>query len=162
MKYICALFGMSILFSAGVIAGEAEIAKPYKLVVWADVMYDTTGRPTQISFPDKDKYPAKFIQNLQIKLSQSRINPPLDNDLPATFETGVRIDLTITPSESGGSVKIDGMYEQPRVTKKAMDKYPPELLQANWTGVVKVKCTVGLEGKCSKLELVDPGNIPDP
>ncbi len=160
MKFIRHAIWALLWVSAHSAATEATPTKPYKITVWADVLYDTTGHPVQIDFPAKDKYPAKFIQNLQLKLAMSKVEPPIENNLPATFETGVRIELTITPSESGGNVKIDGMYEQPRIIKKAMDKYPSDLLRANWSGDVRVKCLVGLEGKCTVVEIVDSPNLP--
>jgi len=162
MKFICGIVFALLLISANLAAVEPVPAKPYKITVWADVMYDTTGHPTNISFPAKDKYPAKFIQNLLVKLAMAKIEPPIENDLPATFETGVRIDITVTPYPAGASVKINAMNEEPRIIKKAIDKYPPELIAANWTGTVKVKCMVGLEGKCSTLEILDSENLPSP
>jgi outer membrane biosynthesis protein TonB len=68
--------------------------------------------------------------------------------------------MTVTPSDSGASVKIDGMFKQPRILKKAMDKFPKDLWITNWSGVAMVKCTISLEGKCSKMEIVDSPNLP--
>jgi len=162
MKFICGIVGALLFISSNLSAVEPTPSKPYKITVWADVLYDTSGHATRINFPAKDKYPIKFIQNLQYKLEMTKIEPPVENDLPATFETGVRIDITVTPSPSGASVKIDAMREEPLIVKKAMDKYPPELIAINWTGTVKIKCLVGLNGKCNSLEILDSENLPDP
>lgn len=160
MKFIYAVAVALLFVSMNLAAVEPVPTKPYKITVWADVLYDATGHPTNISFPAKDKYPAKFIQNLQLKLAMTKIEPPIENDLPATFETGVRIDITVTPSASGATVKVDSMHEEPRIVKKAVGEYPRDLLYTNWSGEARVKCMISLDGKCSTMEIVDSPNIP--
>jgi TonB family protein len=157
------LFKLGIIifaFFANIAAAEAP-SKPYQVTVWAEVIYDTTGSPTQVNFPDKKYYPAKFIQNLQIKLATRNIKPRMENDLPATFETDVLINLTVIPSGSGAEVIFDDISEQPRPIKRAMDKYPGDLASGGWSGDAKIKCTISPQGKCTKPEIIDSPSLPE-
>lgn len=151
---------MSLLFSACLFAEESPSAKPYDVTVWADVVYDATGNPQKITFPDKARYPEKFIQHLQMKLAVRKINPRLDNGLPASFETGVNLSLTVNPAATGAEVKINEIREAPRTVSMAMAKFPNDLLRSGWSGVVKIQCTVGLQGRCVKTEVLNAGELP--
>lgn len=156
-RYITALM---LSFSACLSAEEIPPEKPYDVTVWADVVYDATGNPVQITFPDKAKYPEKFIQHLQMKLAVRRIEPRRDNGVPATFETGVTIGLTVSPSATGAEVKINEIREAPRTVSMTMAKFPADLLRSGWTGVIRTKCTVGLEGRCVKTEVLNAAGMP--
>lgn len=149
-----------LLFSTCIFAKEIPPEKPYDVTVWADVIYDATGNPLQITFPDKARHPEKFIQHLQMKLAVRKITPRLDDGIPATFETGVNISLTVNPSATGAEVKINEIREAPRTVSMAMAKFPSDLLRSGWSGVVKTKCTVGLEGWCVKTEVINAGGLP--
>ncbi len=151
---------LTLLFSACLSAEESSPEKPYDITVWADVVYDATGNPVQITFPDKAKYPEKFIQHLQIKLAVRKIEPRRDNGVPAIFETGVTMSLTVNPSENGAEVKITEIREAPRTVSMAMAKFPADLLRSGWSGMVRTKCTVGLGGRCVRTEVLNAAGMP--
>lgn len=160
MKSVFLAAGLAL--SASAVAAEEATPpnEPYRVTVWADVSYDVTGNPTQIEFPDRDKYPAKFIQSLMVKLATRHIDPPLDHGVPATFDTGELISLTVTPSATDGQVHVDAIEEMPRILKMATGEMPEDLRQANWSGIIRVRCMIGVDGSCIQTQILGTDAVP--
>jgi len=95
-----------------------------------------------------------------LKLATRRIEPRLENKLPAIFETGVSIQLTIDPAEIGAEVKINKIEELPRTINMSVAKFPADLLRAGWSGEMKVRCMVGVTGLCTDMEVLDAKALP--
>lgn len=126
---------------------------PYNVDVWAQVSYDAEGRATTVEFPERGEYPAPFIAHLENVLRERAIEPRLLDGQPAVFDTGVYMELKITPGETGGSVSIEQVVEMPRVVRMSTPRMPGELAASGWEGVVLAQCTVNPKGRCGDVRV---------
>jgi hypothetical protein len=132
-------------------AGAQEAAEPYELTIWADVTYAADGQITQLEFPQQDEYPAAFLENIRARIAARPPQPREDNGQPATFQTGVRVNVTVSPAT--GSVTVDAIDEAPRVTRMTRFVLREEdAILAEAGGVVRVRCTVSTKGRCQRVD----------
>jgi len=140
-------------------AGAQDANAPYELTVWADVAYDAEGSITRLEFPQQDQYPAAFLENLAARIAARPPQPRRHEGQPGTFQTGVRVTVTVTPAAGGGSVSVDGIEEVPRVTRMAKfvlrEKDP--FLPSDAGGVLSVRCSVSIKGRCQRVDFVAAG-----
>lgn len=133
---------------------------PYPVEIWADASYDVAGRLVELDFPQKADYPAAFLENLRQRVAARPATPYLQAGQPATFETGVRIQLTVTPGAGGGSVSVDGITLAPRVLRMTVAKLPGDISRSgDWDGVVMARCEVTAKGRCSQVEVVEANGL---
>lgn len=147
---------LRLLVAAVVLFCSAPLAAaddPYPVDVWAQVSYDTEGRATTVDFPDRGDYPAAFLAHLEALLRERTIEPRQLDGQPAVFETGVHLDLTVTPGEGGGSVSVDAIEIMPRALRIPAARMPPELVASGWEGVVLARCTVNPKGRCGRVRV---------
>ena len=152
-----AVAALSLAFVAPLQAAEA----PYEVTVWADARYDGTGALTALEFPQAKEYAPALLENLRTRIAARPAQPRLDGGAPASFETGVRVTLTVTPDT--GSVSVDDIVEMPRVLRMTKARFAQDLSgTANWNGRVQATCTVTVKGRCGSIEFpADNGGAPD-
>lgn len=140
-------------------ATAQEGAAPYQLAVWADVSYDAEGRITRLVFPQQDDYPAAFLENLAARIAARPPQPREHEGRPATFQTGVRVTVTVSPGEGGGSVSVDAIEEGPRVTRMAkfVLRERDPFLPSDAGGVLRVRCAVSAKGRCQRVDFEAAG-----
>lgn len=142
-----------LALSAAAPALAQQATEPYELVVWADVTYAPDGQITALTFPQKDEFPAAFLDNIGARIAARPPQPREHEGEPVTFETGVRVTVTVKPGASGGSVSVDAIEEVPRVTR--MTKFvlrEQDVILAQEGGVVRVRCTVSSKGRCQRVD----------
>lgn len=137
-------------------------AEPYTVEVWARVLFNTEGRVAEYALVDEAQYPAQFAANVKERVSKAKIEPPQDDGKPATLRSGVRLNFLVTPAAEGGSVKITGLSMGPVPTHRYYAGYPKDVGKSNgWEGEVQAMCTVGVEGRCTTVEVKALPGIPE-
>ena len=127
---------------------------PYEVVVWADARYDAAGALTALDFPQAKDYAPALLENLRTRIAARPASPKLDGDVPATFETGVRVTMTISPDT--GSVSVDEIIEMPRVLRMTKARFNEDMASgaSDWDGRVMASCTVSVKGRCGPVEIL--------
>lgn len=140
-------------------AGAQDANAPYQLTVWADATFDAEGGITRLEFPQQDQYPGAFLENVAARIAARPPQPRQYEGQPASFQTGVRVTVTITPAGGGGSVSVDGIEEVPRVTRMAKfvlrEKDP--FVPSDAGGVLRVRCAVSIKGRCQRVDFEAAG-----
>jgi len=158
----CAVLCLATLVIAAVVVVPAvaqEAGAPYQLRVWADVSYEGDGRITRLEFPQQDEYPAAFLENLAARIAARPPQAREHEGRPVTFQTGVRVTVTVTPGDGGGSVSVDSIEEAPRVLRMAkfvMREQDP-FLPSDASGVLRVRCVVSPKGRCQRVDFEAAG-----
>lgn len=153
-----ALMALSLVAATSVRAADA----PYQVVVWADAKYDATGALSSLEFPQAKDYAPALLGNLRTRIAARPASPKLDGDVPATFETGVRVTLTVTPET--GSVSVDEIVDMPRVLRMTTARFTEDMAAgaSSWDGHVIGSCTVSVKGRCGAVEILSAsGDVPD-
>lgn len=143
-------------------AAAPAAGQPYQVDVWADALFGPDGQLQRLEVPEADQYPAAFVARLKQQFAKARIPPVTDDDgSPATFQTGLGLDLTVTPGADGdarGTVRIDGVRVAARPVKRYAASAPAEvpINAAGGSGSARVtlRCTVSTEGRCADTEIV--------
>lgn len=160
----------SPLFAAGLLAFSALAAPPranaadapYEVTVWADAKYDATGALKALEFPQAADYSPALLENLRKRIAARPMQPKLDGDVPATYETGVRVRLTVTPET--GSVSVDEVEDMPLVLRMTKVRFTEDMAAgaSAWDGVVVASCTVSVKGRCGAVEVLSGnGDVPE-
>lgn len=145
-------FLLACLLPMSAIAGGPDANAPYPLTIWAQATYDTEGRATEVSFPEKDDYPAPFLAGVESVIRERTIEPRLLDGAPAVFGTGVMVRLTITPGAERGSVKVESVEQSPRLLRRSPARVSPRLFETGWRATVKVTCTIAPNGRCGDMK----------
>lgn len=131
-------------------AGEA-----YAVEIWSDATFGPDGKLQQLDVADTEKLPPVFVERVRRQLANARIPPVKDSaGEPATFRTGVRLAYEVTPGEQGGTVRTKGMQIAPRPTRQYAASQP-EGLPADTPLSVRVRCEVGVDGRCGAVKVVE-------
>lgn len=146
MKRQCIAAALALL-GAPLLAAEPR--EPYSVEVWAEVVFDSEGKATQVEVPDTAGQPAAFIERLKRQLAAAKVPPPRDAaGAPATLQSGVRVSVLITPQDGGGaSARLTGIKIEAR-TVKAYAAGLPDGVAAGGVYDARVRCTVTTEGRC--------------
>lgn len=149
---LAALALASLVFSP---PGAAQAA-PYTVEVWADALFDPTGRLQRLDVPEAAEHPAAFVERVRRQLASAKIPPVNDaQGQPASFQTGIRLSYLVTPSGAeGAQVKLTGMQLGPRPLKRYAAAQP-EQLPPDTVLTVRTQCDVGTDGRCSDVRVVD-------
>lgn len=153
-----ALMALSLVAAMSARAADA----PYEVVVWADAKYDAAGALSSLEFPQAADYAPALLGNLRARIAARPATPKLDGDVPATFETGVRVTLTVTPDT--GSVSVDEIVDMPRVLRMTTARFSEDMAAgaSSWDGRVVGSCTVTVKGRCGAVEILSgSGDVPD-
>lgn len=153
-----ALMALSLVAASAARADDA----PYEVVVWADAKYDAAGALSSLDFPQAADYAPALLGNLRTRIAARPASPKLDGDVPATFETGIRVTLTVTPAT--GSVSVDEIVDMPRVLRMTTARFTEDMAAgaSSWDGRVVGSCTVSVKGRCGAVEILsDSSDVPD-
>jgi len=71
---------------------------PCPVPVWSHVLFGTDGRPVEYAIVDEDKYPAKFAENVKIRMARAIIQPPFVDGKPVESEYRLNIRLNTLDS----------------------------------------------------------------
>ncbi len=152
-----------LLVTAMATATEKEApapTEPYAIELWGKAAYDAAGKLSTLTFIDAEDYPATFLARVEARLRQMPVEQKLVEGVPATFDTGIMVSLTITPKAGGADARIDDIAHSPGILRKAVVRYPSDLARIEgWKGTVVAQCTVDVAGRCGPVEVVreDPG-----
>jgi hypothetical protein len=147
--FLPALMALALAATAPARAADA----PYEVVIWADAKYDATGALASLEFQQADDYAPALLANLRTRITARPTEPKLAGDTPATFETGVRVTLTVTPET--GSVAVDEIVDMPRVVRMTQARFTEDSTGVpTWDGRVVVRCKVSVKGRCGTIEVV--------
>ncbi len=138
-------------------------SRPYRVEVWARVLFDTQGRVAEYALVDEAQYPAQFAENVKERVAKAKIDPPQEDGKAVTLRTGVRLDFRVTPTEEdGGSVKMVGLSMGPMPTKRYYASYPKDVGKTpGWEGEIQAQCTVSIEGLCTAIIVTALPGIPE-
>lgn len=158
------LFAAGLLFASALAAAPSVRAAdaPYEVVIWADAKYDAAGALTALEFPQAKDYSEALLGNLRNRIAARPAAPKLDGDVPATYETGVRVTLTITPET--GTVAVDDITDMPLVLRMTQARFSEDMSAGatDWDGRVMASCTVNVKGRCGPVEILTAsGEAPD-
>lgn len=147
-----------LLLHAGALHAAGDT--PYSVDIWADALFGADGRMARLEIPDASLYPATFIEQVRRQLASAKIPVVKDEQgAPATFQTGVRLAYRVTPAtaQAPATVKLEGMRIGPRPLKRYAAS-PPDDLPPNTPAVVRVRCEVGIDGRCGEVKIIEmPG-----
>lgn len=143
--------------------GGARAEGAYPVEVWFDATFDTEGRVVQLLPVNEAEHPAGFWQQLKDKLATARLPVRELHGQPASLRTGLRVDLVVGKDAQGqGKVAFKGVSPLPLPLERYYASYPKDVSRvAGWEGVVDGICTVGLDGKCSQIEVKAPAGMPE-
>jgi len=142
--------------------GDAPAA-PYGVELQGKATYDASGQHSPRALGEAESYPAAFLAHVQAQLRQKPIDPRLADGVPATFDTAVRVRITITPKPGGADARIDGIGHGPGIVRRGNVLYPRDLSAVDgWKGSVVAHCVVDIAGRCGPVDIVNeaPG-MPD-
>lgn len=144
--------GLAAVFAIAAPCAQAADS-PYEVIVWAKARYDAAGTLTSLEFPHASDYSPALLGNLRSRIAARPIDPKLDGDVPATYETGVRVALTITPDT--GTVAVDDISDIPLVLRMTKAQFTQDV-SANpaWDGRVLASCTVSVKGRCGAVDIL--------
>ncbi|MFY2763510.1 hypothetical protein [Arenimonas sp. MALMAid1274] len=145
---------LSLGLAAGQVGAQAP-AEPYEVEVWADAEYAASGELVSLEFVDAGQYPDAFLANLRSRIAAREYTAPVVDGQPASFETGVRVQITVTPGAGGGQVKIDAITDSARVVRMTEARIPAGTDGADWNGVLIARCLVTAKGRCNLAGVED-------
>ncbi len=134
----------------------------YEVSVWFRVLFGTDGLPLEQTMIDETSYPAAFVENVKARVARARVPPPLLEGRPATLQSGVELRFAITTEAGRGSVRLSGVSIGPMPIRRYIAKYPEDIeSQGGWQGGATGICTVGIEGRCTHIEVVALPGMPE-
>lgn len=146
-------------------------SSPYTVDLWATLLFDESGQARSVSIRDASDYPPALLEAVQSRLAQARIPPvqALDGSgRAATFQSGVRVRLAITPgsghSAEGdtGQVRIAGVRVEPMPSQRYAASYPQDIARsAGWQGRVTARCPLGTDGRCGPVQIEALPGMPE-
>jgi len=129
--------------------------QPYTVEVWSDATFGPDGRLQQLAVVKTPELTEAFVERVRGQLAQARIPPVKDSSgAPAVFQTGVLMSYRVTPSDQGGTVRLQGMRLEPRPVKSYAASQP-EGLPANTPLSARVQCEVGIDGRCGEVKILE-------
>lgn len=144
---------------------------PYTVDLWATLLFDTSGQASSVKVREAGDYPPALLEAVQSRLAQARIPPvqALDGSgRVATFQSGVRVRLAITPgtAESAdaapGQVRIAGLRIEPMPSQRYAASFPPDIGRgADWQGRVNASCMLDTQGRCGPVQIEAVPGIPE-
>lgn len=143
-------------------AAAQTAGEPYEVSVWMRVLFGTDGKPVEYALVDEEKYPAKFAENVKARVARASIPPPAVDGRPSTLRSGVEMRFTVTPSGQGGTVKVEGIAMGALPLRRYFAAYPQDIAQSGgWKGEATGICRIGIEGRCSSVEVTALPGMPE-
>lgn len=163
MKKMAAVIGLLALCAQAFGQAETESAGDSPQL-WVEALFDAQGQVAEIAPVDEASQPKALWAQLLPRLKQARIEPMTTSEgQPASFRTGMLITLGVVRDASGaGSVKIQGLKMLPVVLKEYAASYPLDAGRSGgWQGAFTAICTVGAEGRCTKVDVQATAGMPE-
>ncbi len=143
---------LGLAFGAGVQAAPGD---PYEVEVWADVLFGQDGKAVKVEIPDTEGQPAAFIDRLKRQLQAAKVQPRTTAEgQPATWQTGMRVVVLITPGPQGAQAKLQGISPGPRPIKRYSAPAPSDMPDNDVVNVT-VQCRVKADGSCGDLKILE-------
>jgi hypothetical protein len=127
------------------------------------VRFDPEGRAAQITVGPQEGASEALVQDAQQRLAQARIQPPVVDGQPRSLETGVGLRYVLRPRSDGGAqVRMQEMRVEPLVLKATRFRLPDDVRRSRlWEGEITAICTVGVQGRCTQVEVEALPGIPE-
>lgn len=154
----------ALLAAWAIAAGAAaqDSAQPERASVWTRVLFDAAGRVAEAAVVEPQRYPDDFVRQIVARVSAATITPPQAGGQPATLRTGMEVQVELTPGPQGATVRVLGVRAGPIPMFRKLAALPRELRQhPGWEGEVTGICTVGIDGRCSAIEVQAPPGAPE-
>lgn len=136
--------------------------QPYEVSVWFRVLFGTDGRPVDVAMVDEAAYPAAFVENVKARVARAKVPPPVRDGQPVTLRSGVELRFVITPEAGRGSARLSGVSIGPLPIRRYIAKYPEDIeAQGGWQGAATGICTVGINGRCTRIEVAALPGMPE-
>ncbi|MET0209114.1 MAG: hypothetical protein ABW220_08725, partial [Burkholderiaceae bacterium] len=130
------------------------------MVVWFDATFDQDGQVQSLTPVNESEQPEGFWSQMKSRLQKAKIPPVKDGDAPATFRTGMRLQLAVNKADN--TVGIRHMALVPIPTTIYYASYPKDAsANAGWSGELKATCRVGVDGLCSEIVVTAPAGMPE-
>jgi hypothetical protein len=143
-------------------AAAQDSKEPYSVSVWARALFGTDGKLAHYTLVNEDLYPAKFAENVKLRVARASIKAPEVDGQSVTFRTGVELRFTVTPTAEGGTVRLDGLSMGPIPVKKFLASYPQDIAQTGgWQGEATGLCKIGIDGRCTAVEVNTLPGMPE-
>lgn len=156
--YLCLALVLSF-FSVSINAKEALTEKkPYKLVVWADLIFDENSQLTQITILEKDSLPKPFVAFLMTSVASGLFTKPENAGTNKQLESGLKVLVEIDPATAKAKVLSQDLM--PRPIRVEHQSEPLIRVKGDWSGRMLVTCVISEKGRCSKPKIDPTANAP--
>jgi hypothetical protein len=162
LKRLATLCVFALLTATAAQAQEGT-TEPYKVSVWARVLFGPDGKAAEYALFEPAKYPTKFAENVLARVARASVPPPQVDGRPVTLRSGVELRFVITPAADGSAtVRLDGVAMGPMPTKRYLASYPKDVGRTGgWEGDASAVCRIGIEGRCTGIEVSALPGMPD-
>lgn len=148
--------------AAGPQADAQESKAPYSVSVWARVLFGLDGKPVEYELVDESRYPAGFAENVKARVARASIRAPEIDGRAVTLRSGVELRFTITPTDAGGTVRVDGVSIGAVPVRKYLASYPKDIAQTGgWEGEASAVCRIGTDGRCASIDVAALPGMPE-
>jgi hypothetical protein len=144
-------------------ASPSGAAEPYTVTVWASAEFDEAGRVRTLNFHSLTDHAPEFLEKVRPVLMRARVTPPSSGDVPATFESGLRVTLRIVPSQQDGNrFSVTNLLLQPLPLRTFAPEYNAYVRGGHpVTFSVTASCLVDSEGRCGRVSVTSEGGVPE-
>jgi len=144
-------------------ASSSGAAEPYTVTVWASAQFDETGKVRTLDFHSLTDHSPAFLERIRPVLMRARVAPPNVGDLPATFESGVRVTLRIIPSKQDGNrFSVTDLLLQPLPLRTFAPEYNAYVRGGHPVAFsATATCLVDSEGRCGHVSVASEGGVPE-
>lgn len=147
-------------FSTPANAQEAVTERTsYSLVIWADLIFDQDSRLSQITIQEKDALSKPFAGFLMNAIATGPFNKPENAEANKQLETGLKVVVEIDPATS--KAKILSQDLMPRPIRVEHRSEPVLRVKGEWSGRIKLTCTITANGRCAKPRMNASANAPN-
>jgi hypothetical protein len=136
---------------------------PYRVEVWASVLFGADGKASEVVVVDVDEHPKAFLEAVRARLENARIEPRQLNGQAVTLRTGVKTLFEVKPDQAvGGSLRLLRLEMSPLPIKKEFVGYPKDVGHSDgWEGSVSAVCQVTRAGVCDTITVSALPGVPD-
>jgi|GEM_PF-3593196 len=160
MKLFNICLALAISFIPG-FAGADEpntAKKPYNIEVWADLSFDENSQLAKVTIPQKDQFPASFINYLMSSIASGPFTKPENAETNKQLESGLRVIVEIDPNTS--KAKLLSQELMPRPVRAEQQSEPVLRVKGEWSGRLLVTCNISKNGRCAKPKIDQSTNAP--
>lgn len=130
------------------------VQDPDRITVLARVLFGPDGTPTEAALVGAEDFPRPFADAVLSRIQRTRIPPPRDGDQPATLRSGVEVTVQTRRSPEGTRAAITAVELVPLPLERVLAAYPKDIAgTGDWRGEATGLCVVGIDGRCSRIEV---------